>query len=360
MGELPTSLHELSPEWLTVALGDLLGGGTVSSVLVDDIGVGVGVFGTIGRLKLTYSDAGPLAPSTLIAKLPTDAEANRAVGVALGLYEREHHFYRTFADAPPFPMARCYLTLGDPGAGRWVLLLEDLGRLEAGDQLAGLGPGRATRMVETLAAFHAAWWESPDLEDMTWLPTQDHPMYLASVPPLVSAGMDALAGSDLHLPAGALELGRRVDAVFPEIIHRCAAGPRTMVIGDARLDNLFFLPGTDEPTVIDFQMALRCRGVYDLVWLLATSMDPAVQDAHADALLARYHRTLAEHGIRISEGDLRRAAAEHAAYLLSGPLSLMGTFDFSSLGNGRSAELTRRWVARGFNLALRYGAADVL
>jgi hypothetical protein len=45
---------------------------------------------------------------------------------------------------------------------------------------------------------------------------------------------------------------------------------------------------------------------------------------------------------------------------LSGPLSLIGTFDFSEAGDGRAAQLTKKWIGRGFNLALLYGANDVL
>jgi aminoglycoside/choline kinase family phosphotransferase len=127
-----------------------------------------------------------------------------------------------------------------------------------------------------------------------------------------------------------------------------------------RLDNVFFQHGTDDFALIDWQLALRCRGVYDVVWLLATSMNVLDQDRYAVDLLHRYHRALNAHGVSWSESDLRTAAAEQAAYLLSGPLSLIGTFDFSQAGDGRAAELTRKWVARGFNLALLYGGAEIV
>ncbi len=185
-------------------------------------------------------------------------------------------------------------------------------------------------------------------------------MYKASVPAIVSAGAAALAPLEADLPPGSLDLAAQVDAAFEELIDRCAAGPHTFVHGDVRLDNVFFTPGTNDFALIDFQLSLKCRGVYDVVWLLATSMDVDVQDEHAERLLMRYHSALAANGVEWDEADFRNAAAEQAAYLLSGPLSLVGTFDFAEAGDGRAAELTKKWVARGFNLALLYGAADVV
>jgi hypothetical protein len=357
---VPQSIDELSTAFLSEALASASGGGTVVAVRADDIGAGVGVFGIIARLHLTWVDASAGAPSTVIAKMPTTAEANRNVGHILGLYSREHHFYETAAHRVSFPVPTCYFNAGDAEAGTYLLLLEDLVGLEMGDQLAGLGAHRAERIVEQFAAFHSQWWETPELDELDWLPHQDDALYLAAVPPIVSAGVAALGALEHDLPPGSMDLARRVDASFVELTLACAKGPRTFVHGDARLDNLFFTPGTHDCTVIDWQLSMRCRGVADIVWLLATSMDPDVQNASVDALLDTYQRSLARHGVTVSAADLRRAAAEHAGYLLSGPLSLIGTFDFAGAGDGRAAVLTQRWVQRGFNLALLVGTADVL
>ena len=360
---LPSSIAELTPDWLTDALrpsGALGAGGRVTAVRADDIGTGVGVFGIIARLHLTLEGAPDDAPRCLIAKLPTDAEANNQVGQVLRLYEREGRFYREVADGVPFRTPRCYLSAMEPAEGRFAILMEDLGHLEPGDQLAGITPARAGSVLDALAAFHAAWWESPRLDALDWVPIQNDPIYVAAVPPIVTAGVAALAHFDGELPKGSLALARKADAGFVELTHRCAARPHTLVHGDARLDNLFFAPGSDEFALIDWQLSLRNRGVYDLVWLLATSMNVEDQDVHALDLVRRYHAALAANGVSWSFDALTAAAAEQSAYLLSGPLSLIGTFDFSEAGDGRAAALTRKWVGRGFNLALLLGADRVL
>ena len=357
---LPQTIEALAPAFLTDALATIAGGCSVTAVRADDIGTGVGVFGIIARLHLTWDRPSLRLPSTVIAKFPTTAAANRAVGLALGLYEREHHFYTELLQQVPVRVPTCHFTSGDASSGTYLLLLEDLARLEAGDQLAGLTPRRAEALIGHLAALHATWWDRADLDELDWLPVQNDPFYLAAVPPIVSAGVAVLEPLAKTLPPGSLELAARVDASFVDITHACAAGPLTVTHGDVRLDNLFFAPGTDDPTFIDWQLSLRCRGVADVVWLLATSMDPDVQNRSAEQLLGAYHAALAKRGVVVSASDLRRAAAEHSAYLLSGPLSLVGTFDFSGAGDGRAAVLTAKWVTRGFNLALLLGAGDVI
>lgn len=359
---IPGDITDITADWLSAALGpDVLGGGRVSAVTVDDIGTGVGVFGAIGRLHLTYDAAPPEAPASLIAKLPTPAEANRQVGMALRLYEREGRFFEELASTSGLRTPRCYVNQMDIESGRFVLLLEDLAHMEAGDQLAGLSVARAEAIIDAIAPLHARYWDAPELTTaLDWVPRQDDPMFLAGIPPIVAAGVARLEPLLPTLPAGSWELAQRINADFESLIVRCAAGPHTFIHGDLRLDNLFFEPGSDAPAIIDWQLSLRNRAAYDLVWLVATSMEPELQDAHLEHLIGHFHEALARQGVAYPLADLRTALAEQAAYLLSGPLSLIGTFDFAEAGDGRAAELTARWVRRGFNAALRFGSAEVL
>ena len=306
---IPDTIGALTPEFLTGALAAASGGAEVRAVRADDIGAGVGVFGLIARLHLTWVGASAEAPATVIAKLPTTAEANRNVGMLLGLYEREHRFYADAATRVPVRVPRCYFNSGAADEGSYLLLLEDLAAMEAGDQLSGLSARRAKAVIQRFAELHAHWWDSPQLHELDWLPVQNDPVFLEVVPSIVSAGVAALAPHVANLPPGSLELAQAVDESFVALTHACAAGPHTFVHGDARLDNLFFAPGTDDCTIIDWQLSLRCRGVADVVWLLATSMDPDVQNAHIDQLLDTYRSELANHGVEVSARDLRQASA---------------------------------------------------
>jgi hypothetical protein len=362
---LPTNIAELTPDWLTDALrpsGVLGERGRVTSVRTDDIGTGVGVFGIIARLHLTYQNAPADAPASMVAKLPTDAPMNRQVGLALRLFEREGIFYRDLASKVSLRGPRCYFSDMEVTEGRFAILMEDLGHLEGGDQLAGVSLERAEAIIDSLATFQAQWWDSAELDTLAWLPRQDDPSYLAALPGIVTAGVDALRKYRDPLPDGSLEIAVRLEPKYLDILHRCAAGPRTIVHGDARLDNFFFTPDTNEFAVIDWQLSLRARGAYDVVYLLATSMTIENQNAHGIELMHRYHRALLSNGVDWPIEDLLRAAAEHSAQLLAGPLSLIGTFDFAdaSGADSRAQRLVREWVPRGFNMAFLLGADAIL
>ena len=177
---------------------------------------------------------------------------------------------------------------------------------------------RGIQIIDGLAACHAQWWDTPALHALEWMPLQDDPTYLAGVPPIVTVGVAALEGYKDPLPNGSLELARKVDACYVDLLHRCAAGPRTMVHGDARLDNFFFTPGTNDFAVIDWQLSLRARGAYDVVYLLGTSMSIENQNAHALELVERYHAALTSHGVIWDKGEFLTACAEHAAQQLAG------------------------------------------
>ncbi len=360
---LPSTIQELTPQWLTEVLGPsgVLGDdGAVVGVRADDIGTGVGVFGIIARLHLSYRNAPAEAPQSIIAKMPTDSPMNRQVGLVLRLFEREGLFYRDLAQQVSLRGPRCYFSEMDVGNDQFAILMEDLGHMEGGDQLAGVSPERAGAIIDELAKFQARWWESPDLDTLDWLPLQNDPSYLAGVPPIVTAGVAALEKYTDPLPAGSLELARRVDAVYVDLMNRCAAGPRTIVHGDARLDNFFFDAGQNSFAIIDWQLSLHARGAYDVVYLLATSMSIDNQNTYGLGLIDRYHKALTANGVDWDIESLRVACAEHGAQLLAGPLSLIGTFDFAGAEESRATQLVREWVPRGFNMAFLLGADKIV
>ena len=199
---IPEQLDDLTPSWLTSALrasGDL-DDGEVVTVVREPLGEGEGFLGDIARLRLSYRNGD--GPDALVAKLPK--LANRAMGELLGAYERESCFYAELASDLPLATPRLYygdfdraaaserqatiLALADrtprrltarmTELGKWVaarkkrryiLLIEDLEGTTPGDQVAGVSTERCATVLEAIAAMHAAFWESPALDDRFWL-----------------------------------------------------------------------------------------------------------------------------------------------------------------------------------------------
>jgi len=353
---IPDTPTGIDAAWLNQALADWP---EITGVTYDDIGEGTGIFGQISRLNLTYAAADDSSPSSMVVKMACLEPENLAIANALGIYERELRFYEELADSLPFRIpAAYYAQRGDDGG--FVLMIEDLApEYQVGDQVVGATPEQADAIVDALVPFHAQWWEHPDLDSMDWLPVPDAPAYLAAVPGIYRAGMPVLLNEWTdRVSAEAIATAEALDPVFEDIMQRTAAGPRTVIHTDTRLDNIFFAAdGSGGVALIDFQLALRGRGVADVAYLVGTSMSIEDGSANWERLLRRWHDGIVASGIDYPWEDCVLGYKESVLSYLSGAMSLIGTFD---AGNERGAALVHAYSTRILEHAAIINAAAIL
>ena len=348
----PTCADELTASWLSTVLD-----AHVESFTVADIGVGVGIFGEIVRITPSYR-SGRSGPASVVGKFATPEPANLAVAHALQLYSREVGFYRDVAPTTNLRVPHCYF--GDLDRhGNVTLLLEDMSSYEMGDQVVGISVERAELVVDALAALHAEWWESSRLDELPWLLSFADDVYTAAVPGIFTAGLAPLERDwSERVGAEGIALAYRVDGCFEALMRRVGStSPQTLLHADPRLDNLFFGP-RGEVAVIDWQLILRGRGASDLAYLIGSSMEPELQRVHWERLLRRWHDALGAAGV--SGYPWSQAVVDYKEgllSLLSGPMSLVGTFN---AGNERGAAMTAAFTTRFFDHALDIDAASVL
>jgi hypothetical protein len=338
----------LTPEWLTKALhsSGVLPTGAVTAVKSTVIGAGVGFIGTIARLDLTYEGAPESAPSTIIAKLPSEDPGSRMVGVAFGLYEREVRFYSDLAGACGLATPKPFFSYYDAAAGQSVLLLEALDGGEWGDQVAGATPEQAELAIDAIGAFHAKWWKNPELASYPWITSgietirQPIQMMYEAVWRTAVERFGHLFPDDIraHIP----DFGRRTMAALDQM----AEFPETLVHGDYRPDNLFFgAPGSAQPIVVcDWQGPGRGPGVVDAAYFIAGSMSPDDRRAYEDELLRRYHNHLLEGGVNdYSFAQLKEDYRGYFAGVIAGGVVLLGTLPE---GNERGRMLIESTLTR--------------
>src|SRR6478609_8788770 len=82
-------------------------------------------------------------------------------------------------------------------------------------------------------------------------------------------------------------LGTHVVSLLDEFTHP----PLTLAHGDSRLDNLFF--GSEDVAVIDWQIAFRGRGAFDVAYFLGGCLDPTVRRGEELRLLRLWHELVA-------------------------------------------------------------------
>jgi len=288
---IPKGLQGLTPQWLTQALretGTIARAGVVS-VETRPLAGSAGITGQLARLHLAYDVQEVGAPQTLIAKLPQVAPSGPA---PLG---REVRFYRELASQIDLPTPRCYYADVNE-LGQAVLLLEDLAPARSGDITTRDSLPKAEHAIRALARFHAAWWADPRLDEMDWLMRFDSAQ--------IEAAVGAFWESFLHkaghrLPDRAMleRLRKHVAYVGDRVFCQ---PPLTLVHNDYQADNLFYATseGGVPFAVIDWQNLAVGRGVWDVSFYLCRGAPPEERRAIERGLLALYHTTLVENGVR--------------------------------------------------------------
>ena len=192
----PSSPEELTPDWLTFQLRAAGVLGPLASVVgfeTAPVGVGIGMLGTLARVKLSYDAEAPSQPASLVAKFPTATLENRAVAMHFKLYEREARFYREIAAQVGEIAAHCYGAEVDPASGDNVILLEDLGAYRQGDQEAGCSGHDAELIADAIAPLHARYWGRAGEGELAWAPSIDSANHREGITGGCIAGWDRCA-----------------------------------------------------------------------------------------------------------------------------------------------------------------------
>jgi hypothetical protein len=259
---------------------------------------------------------------------------------AFGHYERECRFYAELAAESPVRTPRPHFVAFEPGSRRFTLLLEDVAVARAGDQVAGLSARQAAEALAAIVPLHAHWWRSPRLE-RGWL--TDHPGGATALEDTVRRSWPAYAA----FAAGALTweslaVGEALTRALPALRRRAAGRAPTLVHGDLRADNILF--GADPVCLVDWQLAARAPGAFDVAFLLTSSLTPAVRRAHEEDLLRDYHRRLVQAGV--ADYPLSECVADYRLGALIGwcwPIVGVGLLD---LEGARGAAVFRTWAER--------------
>jgi hypothetical protein len=313
----PAGPDHVDAAWLAevLAAAGERGGPDLREVRAVRIGEGYGLDGTLARITLTDA-AG--AETTIVGKW-----CARASG------EREARFYREVA--PLLPLALCRLRAAAFDGDRALLLLEDLAPARQGDAIVGATPNEAERLIDGVAAVHARFWDAAGDPAVAWLPRWG------------SRASEMIERTRASLPRFFARYGATLSPVavrhaerLPESLRAAHAvladAPPTLVHNDLHLDNVLFRPdGT--PVVIDWPDAALGPGVVDVARVLLEGLNFPTRRALEAALLDRYLRGLAAHGVRCAPSLLDAHLTAAVTVLFAGAVR------FKEPGPGAPARL---------------------
>lgn len=374
---IPQSFEELSPAWLTGTLraAGLLERASVTAVDVEIIGAGEGFVGEIGRLRLTFDAPEACAPGSLIVKLPTGNRTNRGMAQMGAAYEREIRFYQELAEEVPIRTPRLYHADCDatPGAAygeriarvldglpywllgpvidffvwlgrlpwqRSILLLEDMAPARVGDQVNGCSLDQTRTILRSIAAAHAPYWDSPRLRELWWLGALD--VLARSFKLLLRRSRSSYDERYRSLFGGLYEW---LDQHSVELTKQLVMSPATLIHGDFRLDNLFLTESDPaEVAAIDWQVASRGPGVWDVAYFLCGTLARDVSSQTELELLRVYHDELLAHGV--CGYDFDRCLLDYRRCLLILVGRLVAGAESLEFEHERGHVLIDTWLAR--------------
>ena len=274
---------------------------SVTSHTTKIIGEGTGFMGELGRVSSQYDKPEPGAPAIVIAKFPAAAQENRELAMYFHFYEREVGFYQHVAERVQLRTPRCYFSAFEPSNGDYVLLLEDLSPATVGDQVAGCSVERARVAVRELARFQAKWWGSAELDELVWLPKTNAEWNVAAAEQAYGEALKPFFEfTESYLTPEMRDVAQRFSQHIRPIMEQVADDmPSTIVHGDYRLDNMFFASPEGGPdfAVIDWQIASRGGGVFDVAYFVTGTLPPDERKAREHDIVKLYHETLVENGV---------------------------------------------------------------
>lgn len=284
---------EITAEWMRQALA--AGGASddpdVAAVEVERLSEVANALGNLYRCRLTAGNGKAANPPSVIVKLPSsDAMAFR-FSKWLSLHRREYAFYR---DVAPLGCVRApALFYGDFDAhsNRFVFALEDLGHMRGIPQSVGVDATQARRAIREIAGLQGRFWEAagdPALSACGEFLSAGQrrimqTVYLLTLPAALDRFGDLFTPKTRRL---ARELGFRIAAHFVAL----SDGPKTVVHGDFRADNMLFGDDdADDLAVIDWQgFGIGC-GMYDIAFFLGTSVTSDMRRRIERDALDEYH-----------------------------------------------------------------------
>ena len=312
MSTFPTSIEELTGEWLSQAIGT-----TVESFEAAPLGVGVGVLGLVTRVTLVSTSG----PKTVIVKFPSSAPENRAVADSYDMYGKEYRFYTQIAPTVPLRAPKCYHAEFNSDNNDFVLVLEELEGFRIGDQVEGCSKAEAHELIAGIASLHRSTWQPDHITDI-----KPHDM------PYQRLGM--IDGIKMGLPVVLKEFPELFDDELTQVctdlpnhvaslLDRIAPGPMVIVHGDVRLDNIFF--ADDGIAMVDFQALCKAPPEHDLAYFVTQSLPADVR--RSEDWLAHYHAALTSEGISYSIEDSRLRYRLYVMYFLCYAIIIAGTLD---------------------------------
>jgi Ecdysteroid kinase-like family len=287
---LPTELdHALSPEWLSVALGQRFPGIEVTGVTVGEIDCRVST-----NALFTIECAGGV-PEGLSPHLCIKGYFGEEGAPYAHIGEGEARFYSGMSEAIGVRTLRAPFAVADPETGAGIFITEDV-VIEGGEFLSSLSPYSIEQTAQSLTEFarlHAFGWGLPDVVRQPWLDPKIYTYFQSRGVADIQENFDGWVGEEVHDDARDAE--RLVAAMG--VLSAAPEGPGwTLMHGDAHVGNILIAPDGN-PSLVDWQLVQRNFYGIDVGYHIASALTTEDREKAERDLLQHYLDELRAFGV---------------------------------------------------------------
>ena len=350
---IPTSMHEVTDQWLIDILSShqAFADAPISSVDRQSVGDGIGQVGEFNKVVVTTESA---KQTTLFLKLRAPIEGMHAVALRYKMYEKEVRFYNELAAHMDVRTPEVYYADYDPETDNVALLMEFLDGWHSPDQITGASHNQTLAAIKQLGAINAPYWNRT--QELPWLPTMQTDYMQQTI-------SDMAACSDIFFQrfAGDLPISKsdfyQIIESWPAILDGLSEGNLTLTHYDYRVENMFFSSDESEVAVIDWQLIGALRAGWDLAYLIGTNIPSEQRRANEQQYIDLYLDCMRDHGVNYSEAELRHDMKWSLLGLCS--IAVIGGANFD-VSNERSFELFKVISTRLFDAIAEHEALSVI
>ena len=262
-------------------------------------GEGQGFLGDIARVKITYDKKSSELPTTIIVKMPLYRRITDSI--TPNFYEREIRCYNEIVPKSPIRVPDLIYSSIDSEANRYILILEDCSRYKMVDQIEGLDYEQTKQVINSIADFHARWWDAPDLFSFDWMPNPKEDFIVDFIDIFRQAWDFSIKSENFEsiFPEGSRKIGDKMYKHYPWLIDSTPDENLTIAHYDLRAENIFFDSDNSENPVIilDWMTAAISVGILDVAYLLAGSLKIDLRRKIEKEMIELYLKRLEEKGI---------------------------------------------------------------
>ncbi len=328
----------------------------ITSVEVRDLGEGVGLMSSIARAHLTLADG---SEDTVVVKCVARTE-NRELSKGLNFYWNEVNFYKYLGAECPIPIPRSLYAEVDPSTQNFLLVLEDMGDAESGDQLVPCTEAQLRAAFVRAAELHARFWGRTGEHE--WLKYQvDMRTMLFRRDAIFRPGLEPCINSySRYFTGNRAEHVRKIVDQYLDLFMRAMAGEPTIVHGDYRTDNVFLVDrnGVADVVAFDWQNTMGGNGTHDIAYFSSQSAGHELRGETEMNILRDYHAALCEGGVKgYSFDECLEQYRYNLLITMITPIAICSTLD---QGNGRGAQLGPTILERALVALDTFECADLL